>query len=46
MKFFYEKKDCRDAIHLSHNLTFSAHIHEEIEIVYMIKGTAHALPEE
>ena len=42
MKVFYENRKCRENIFLSHNLTFNAHMHEEVEIVYMIEGTAHA----
>ena len=42
MKIFYENRNCRENIFLSHNLTFNAHMHEEIEIVYMLEGTAHA----
>lgn len=42
MKIFYENKNRREFIFLSHDLTFDAHIHEAVEIVYMIEGTAHA----
>jgi len=42
MKVFYENRKCRENIFLSHSLTFNAHMHEEVEIVYMIEGTAHA----
>jgi len=42
MRVFYENRKCRENIFLSHNLTFNAHMHEEVEIVYMIEGTAHA----
>lgn len=42
LRIFYENRACREIIFLSHNLTFNAHMHEAIEIVYMIEGTAHA----
>lgn len=42
MKIFYEKREHNLQLTLSHSLAFDAHMHESVEIVYLMEGTAHA----
>lgn len=42
MKFFYEKRENEFYVQKSKNLAFAAHFHSSIEIVYILKGSAHA----
>ncbi|MBQ3022066.1 MAG: AraC family transcriptional regulator [Clostridia bacterium] len=43
MKFFYQDKKNYDLhFHIAHSLTFGAHMHESVEIIYLEEGTAHA----
>lgn len=42
MKFFYENKDLSVRAAFSNNLAFEAHLHNHIELVYMIEGRAKA----
>lgn len=42
MKFFYEPKDNEANIFKTKNLDFPAHIHNHIELVYMLHGKSHA----
>lgn len=42
MKIFYEKRE--NSLHLKTPITlaFEAHLHESVEIIYMLQGSAHA----
>ena len=42
MKFFYENKDLSVLASFGSNLVFGAHLHNHIELVYMIEGRAKA----
>lgn len=42
MKFFYENKNLAVTAGIGTNLTFGAHLHNHIEMVYMIEGSAKA----
>ena len=43
MKFFYEKRrDGQLYFRMAHTLEFDAHMHESVELVFLIEGSAHA----
>lgn len=42
MRFFYEKRENEFFVRKDDNLAFAAHFHSSIEVVYMLKGSAHA----
>ena len=42
MKFFYENRVNKAEIEKRNTLAFSSHLHSQIEIVYVLKGNAHA----
>lgn len=45
MKFFYENKDLSTKVYYEYgdNLTFEAHLHNQLELVYMIDGRSKAM---
>ena len=38
MKPFYEKQEGKLHIHCSNNLSFPEHLHEHIEVLYLLEG--------
>ena len=42
MKIFYEKRENQLYFSRPRTLKFEAHIHESVEIIYMLEGSAHA----
>ncbi len=43
MNFFYQGKRNHDLyFNVTHSLTYEAHMHESVEIIYLEEGTAHA----